>query len=580
MKYAGIIIIFLVFSSVAFAGLTRDWYDISYRMATSSHYLYNKSENLAWGEGYMQNALLDLYEISGDTTLIDEMVKRVDTMMGTMWDVPPENVLCNRSVYQDGFLGWGSTYYDSRGYYQEYILHDGMIIYPMARLIRYIYNDSNLWRVYGQKADYYLNRIESNIIAKWYVNWDGNPMKSGIELEYWGGFRKIPNNHYLVFGAALIILLDLTTNPHYSAQNTDFPSFYLEKATDMGNYFKSNLTLWQHVNAYVWGYWNHYVGGVEDFSHGYVDMLYVFEAYYKGIVFDLTDMQRFTNTFLRLIWNGDINSPVLSGTVDGQSTDNQGYFSWVWPSLCEFDFLVWEVVHAYHERYYENSSVTLRKEGTAHLALTGQRFDSYSPAPPKSVTIANNPNGGFKITWNAPDSDEDGTRLTGLAGYNVFHATSELGPFTRLNDEIIKIQEWTTDVKQDEFYVLTSVDYRRPPNESQYSEIVTSVGKDDLLAGGAQPRNYLLQNYPNPFNASTRISYAVAGGDRNQVRIDVYSVDGKLVKTLVDADVSAGVHTVEWDGTNAQHEVVASGIYLYAIETSSSRQLMKMTFMK
>lgn len=41
-------------------GVTPDWYKVANSMPTGTHYLYNKSENLCWGEAYSQNAILDL----------------------------------------------------------------------------------------------------------------------------------------------------------------------------------------------------------------------------------------------------------------------------------------------------------------------------------------------------------------------------------------------------------------------------------------------------------------------------------------------------------------------------------------
>lgn len=64
----------------------------------------------------------------------------------------------------------------------------------------------------------------------------------------------------------------------------------------------------------------------------------------------------------------------------------------------------------------------------------------------------------------------------------------------------------------------------------------------------------LEQNYPNPFNPSTVIAYAVPV--RSSVRITVYNVLGQIVAELVNGDVEAGSHSVQW------HPTTASGVYL------------------
>jgi hypothetical protein len=62
------------------------------------------------------------------------------------------------------------------------------------------------------------------------------------------------------------------------------------------------------------------------------------------------------------------------------------------------------------------------------------------------------------------------------------------------------------------------------------------------------------QNYPNPFNPSTVISYAVPV--RSSVRLAVYNILGQMVAELVNGDVEAGSHSVQW------HPSTASGVYL------------------
>jgi hypothetical protein len=72
----------------------------------------------------------------------------------------------------------------------------------------------------------------------------------------------------------------------------------------------------------------------------------------------------------------------------------------------------------------------------------------------------------------------------------------------------------------------------------------------------------LYQNIPNPFNPSTVIRYDVPpGGGRVSLRI--YDVAGRLVRTLVDADETAGVKQVTWDGRNSHGNQVATGVYFY-----------------
>ncbi|MDZ7319938.1 MAG: hypothetical protein ONB11_12325 [candidate division KSB1 bacterium] len=74
----------------------------------------------------------------------------------------------------------------------------------------------------------------------------------------------------------------------------------------------------------------------------------------------------------------------------------------------------------------------------------------------------------------------------------------------------------------------------------------------------------LEQNYPNPFNQLTTISYRLAAA--SHVRLEIYNLNGQKERTLLDADLPAGVHRVQWDAKNATGEPAASGPYIYRIQ--------------
>ncbi|MCI0514446.1 N-acetylmuramoyl-L-alanine amidase [candidate division KSB1 bacterium] len=81
------------------------------------------------------------------------------------------------------------------------------------------------------------------------------------------------------------------------------------------------------------------------------------------------------------------------------------------------------------------------------------------------------------------------------------------------------------------------------------------------------PNEYALApNYPNPFNAATQIHYQLAGAVEN-VRLVIYDVLGKPVRTLVNTVQAAGVYQVSWDGKDAAGNAVASGAYFYELTT-------------
>jgi hypothetical protein len=88
------------------------------------------------------------------------------------------------------------------------------------------------------------------------------------------------------------------------------------------------------------------------------------------------------------------------------------------------------------------------------------------------------------------------------------------------------------------------------------------------------PTSYSLeQNYPNPFNPSTTIEYSLP---RNGfVKLKVFNVLGKEVTTLINGQVEAGNHKVNFDATNLN-----SGVYFYRLESGSFIDTKKMILLK
>ena len=83
----------------------------------------------------------------------------------------------------------------------------------------------------------------------------------------------------------------------------------------------------------------------------------------------------------------------------------------------------------------------------------------------------------------------------------------------------------------------------------------------------------LEQNYPNPFNPTTGINFHLP--ENSPVNISVYDINSKLVEELVNRNLSAGNHTVEWNAVN-----YPSGIYFCKITAGSFTDVKKMVLIK
>jgi hypothetical protein len=98
--------------------------------------------------------------------------------------------------------------------------------------------------------------------------------------------------------------------------------------------------------------------------------------------------------------------------------------------------------------------------------------------------------------------------------------------------------------------------------------------------GGLDENKLLLQpNYPNPFNKTTTINYSILHADN--VKLIIYDMLGREIKTLVDEYQTAGAESVEWDGTDREGKRVPSGTYFYQIQSGDGNaSSKKMIFLK
>lgn len=119
---------------------------------------------------------------------------------------------------------------------------------------------------------------------------------------------------------------------------------------------------------------------------------------------------------------------------------------------------------------------------------------------------------------------------------------------------------------------------------STFAGTITSVLNEAVVTAVAsrepsvRPTLSLHQNSPNPFNPSTTIGFLLAR--RGMATLRVFDARGRLVKSLVNAFLTAGEHTIAWDGTSETGERVASGLYVYRLDAAHSSESRKMVLVK
>ena len=74
--------------------------------------------------------------------------------------------------------------------------------------------------------------------------------------------------------------------------------------------------------------------------------------------------------------------------------------------------------------------------------------------------------------------------------------------------------------------------------------------------------------YPNPATAGAHIRFSIPQGGHTQ--LEVFDVLGRKIRTLLDTQVLAGVHTIYWDGNNEVGSSVSNGTYMYRLTVSAS----------
>ncbi len=149
---------------------------------------------------------------------------------------------------------------------------------------------------------------------------------------------------------------------------------------------------------------------------------------------------------------------------------------------------------------------------------------------------------------------------------------------------------WTNGDGQDEWFTVTV------PATGYYCVAVWKAGADDLAKSGiyrlriqsgvtavdeapALPTaTALVSIHPNPFNPQTRIAYDLA--TTGPVRLEIFDLRGKRVRTLVAAPEPAGRHEAVWNGRDDSGQAVASGTYLARLVAGEVRIARKLVLLK
>ncbi|MFH1690933.1 MAG: M6 family metalloprotease domain-containing protein [Candidatus Eisenbacteria bacterium] len=196
------------------------------------------------------------------------------------------------------------------------------------------------------------------------------------------------------------------------------------------------------------------------------------------------------------------------------------------------------------------------------------------PEPPLNVAATSAEAVDFvEISWaRSPESDMGHYRVerdtTDAFGAGLVKHTT---PDTTLVDSGLI-------VGHDYFYRIYAIDqwgHESDPSDTAYAVCGwTGTGDEEL-----PQRLSLSRNYPNPFNPVTQIAYEVPspGG---RVTLRIHTPSGRLVRTLVDADLEPGTYSAGWDGRDDSGLRAASGVYLCQIRMEGATRQRTMVLLK
>lgn len=192
--------------------------------------------------------------------------------------------------------------------------------------------------------------------------------------------------------------------------------------------------------------------------------------------------------------------------------------------------------------------------------------------------------------WNIARSEADinATMFLNLSGaeaglaacYPFDEGTGQIAGDLTANNNDGRLGKLAEADESDPTWVLSD----RPSSLSALAalQIVAITAEEEAMVMEVPEEFELMQNYPNPFNAGTTITYNVpnASSDQIHVKLEVYDLQGRLIKTLVNGSTQPGQHQAVWDGSADNGRVTSSGVYFYRLQAGSFVETRRMIMLK
>jgi hypothetical protein len=265
---------------------------------------------------------------------------------------------------------------------------------------------------------------------------------------------------------------------------------------------------------------------------------------------------------------GSCDLTVLRGfTLDGQGTAQAGLDCWTSYARVE-DCAFSNCSTGANFKYggapsVHNSRFTANSNGVAIA-------DSAAPFLAENIIDLNAFSGIYNLGDPGPEVGRTLSDANDIVD-NAFFAVFNLG----LSAVDADYNYWGDTCVEDSLF-YGPVDYV-PWTDETHTETYTECATGAWSNGSG--RAALGHNFPNPFNPSTAIRYTVPspGG---KVKLTVYDLSGRKVRTLVEASKGPGEYLVTWHGLDDENRELGSGVYFYRLEVGETRLERKMVLLK
>ncbi len=310
--FALICLVFFPWGNNAHSSTIKDAFDqidASFNGGLGYSQYNNINATLAWGESYVMMGYMSMYHATGHPHYLQKLYQHALNVIAERDDN------AGRVDYRGiSDATWVCEKYSDNQEPYAWVVHSGMITYPMADFCDVIFSTPSLHNfptLNGQTmlaAAQWLSGEVQMTIAAHDDQWDttlGIYRARNAPFLGWISNKDLPHNQYAAMGRTLLKMYSVTGDPQY-----------LNKSIHMALYFNADLTLGGN-GAYTWHY--HPQKGPEDLSHGAIETDFAQLAADAGVFFTATDVTAMAHTFKRNLYGDPLE---FADRVDGTNGPN------------------------------------------------------------------------------------------------------------------------------------------------------------------------------------------------------------------------------------------------------------------